>query len=67
MSTSPAAPGKPRYRRALLKISGEALMGGGTHGIHQETVKRIAEEVRDARDLGVEVSIVIGGGNIFRG
>ncbi|HXI86340.1 MAG TPA: UMP kinase [Parvularculaceae bacterium] len=65
-SVEPASKGS-RYRRALLKISGEALMGPGQYGIDQETVKRIAEEVRDARDLGVELCLVIGGGNIFRG
>jgi uridylate kinase len=59
--------GKARFRRVLLKISGEALMGGGQFGIDQSTVRRIAGEVRDARDLGVELCLVIGGGNIFRG
>ncbi|MGE0409348.1 MAG: UMP kinase [Amphiplicatus sp.] len=62
-----AAQRKPLYGRVLLKISGEALMGPGQYGIDLETVKRIAEEVRETRDLGVELSIVIGGGNIFRG
>lgn len=57
----------PRYRRVLLKISGEALMGDQGYGLHPPTVKRIAEEVRAVRDLGVEVAMVIGGGNIFRG
>ena len=66
-SSVAAASGASRYRRVLLKISGEALMGPGQYGIDQATVKRIAEEVRDARDLGVELSLVIGGGNIFRG
>jgi len=56
-----------RYRRVLLKVSGEALMGGQDFGIDLETVDRIATEVRDAALLGVEVSMVIGGGNIFRG
>jgi uridylate kinase len=59
--------GKARYRRALLKVSGEALMGSAQYGIEPETVRRIAEEVRDARTLGVEICLVIGGGNIFRG
>jgi uridylate kinase len=58
---------KPRYKRALLKLSGESLMGPSQFGIDQATVKRLAEEVRDARDLGVEICLVIGGGNIFRG
>jgi uridylate kinase len=57
----------PRYRRVLLKISGEALMGRGEYGLESETVARIAAEVRTVRDMGVEVCLVIGGGNIFRG
>ena len=57
----------PRYRRVLLKISGEALMGQGEYGLESETVARIATEVRTVRDMGVEVCLVIGGGNIFRG
>ncbi len=57
----------PRYRRVLLKISGEALMGGAQYGIEYETVQRIAEEIKEARSLGVELSLVVGGGNIFRG
>ncbi len=55
------------YRRVLLKISGEALMGPGQYGIDIETVKRIAGEVKDAKELGAEIGLVIGGGNIFRG
>jgi uridylate kinase len=57
----------PRYRRVLLKISGEALMGKGEYGLESETVTRVAEEIRTVREMGVEVSLVIGGGNIFRG
>jgi len=57
----------PRYRRILLKISGEALMGKGDYGLESETVSRVAEEVRTVRQMGVEVCLVIGGGNIFRG
>ncbi len=57
----------PIYRRILLKLSGEALMGGQGLSIDPETVARIAEEIRDVRDLDVQVAIVIGGGNIFRG
>ena len=65
---NPAAAAKPaRFKRVLLKISGEALMGPGSYGIDTETVGRIAGEVKDAKDLGVEISLVIGGGNIFRG
>lgn len=55
------------YKRVLLKISGEALMGTGRLSIDNETVERIAAEVTRAVGLGVEISIVIGGGNIFRG
>jgi len=62
------APGnRPRYRRVLLKISGEALMGDQGYGLHPPTVRRIAEEVKSVHDLGVELCMVIGGGNIFRG
>ncbi|WP_297858369.1 UMP kinase [Elioraea sp.] len=57
----------PRYRRVLLKVSGEALMGRRDYGICTETVARIAEDVRAVVALGVEVCLVIGGGNIFRG
>ncbi|WP_425408811.1 UMP kinase [Hyphococcus sp.] len=56
-----------KYKRILLKISGEALMGGGQYGIDNDTCKRIANEVKDAKELGAEISLVIGGGNIFRG
>nr|GGH96281.1 uridylate kinase [Aquisalinus luteolus] len=55
------------YKRVLLKISGEALMGPGQFGIHQETVDRIADQIKEGLALGVELSLVIGGGNIFRG
>ncbi len=55
------------YRRVMLKISGEALMGDQGYGLHPPTVTRIAEEVKACRDLGVEICLVIGGGNIFRG
>jgi uridylate kinase len=58
---------KPVYRRVLLKLSGEALMGDREFGLDPVIVKRIAEEVREVLDLGVEICIVIGGGNIFRG
>jgi uridylate kinase len=57
----------PRYRRVLLKVSGEALMGKREYGICTDTVARIAEDVRAVVALGVEVCLVIGGGNIFRG
>ena len=55
------------YRRVLLKLSGEALMGELDYGIEPEVIQRIAAEVADVQRLGVEVAIVIGGGNIFRG
>jgi uridylate kinase len=57
----------PRYRRVLLKVSGEALMGRRDYGICTETVARIAADVGAVVALGVEVCLVIGGGNIFRG
>ncbi|KKL78834.1 hypothetical protein LCGC14_2020880 [marine sediment metagenome] len=56
-----------RYKRVLLKISGEALMGPQGYGLHPPTVQRIAAEVKSVHDLGVEICMVIGGGNIFRG
>ncbi len=59
--------GKRTYDRVLLKISGEALMGDLGYGLHPPTVQRIAKEVESVRDLGVEICMVIGGGNIFRG
>ena len=56
-----------KYGRVLLKISGEALMGDQGFGLHPPTVQRVAEEVKTVHDLGVEICMVIGGGNIFRG
>jgi uridylate kinase len=58
---------KAAYGRVLLKLSGEALMGGRGFGIDQQVVDRIAREVVEVRGLGVDVALVIGGGNIFRG
>jgi uridylate kinase len=58
---------KPIYKRILLKLSGEALMGEQGYGIDPATITRIAAEVKDVRDLGIEIAIVVGGGNIFRG
>jgi uridylate kinase len=55
------------YRRILLKLSGEALMGPGDYGIDPETLARIGREIRQVVDLGVQLGVVIGGGNIFRG
>ncbi len=60
-------PATPRYRRILLKISGEALMGGNEFGLDPETLERVAGEVKGVHDLGVEICLVVGGGNIFRG
>jgi len=60
-------PLKAIYRRVLLKISGEALMGAREFGLDQDTVVRIARDVKSVNDMGVEVCLVIGGGNIFRG
>ena len=60
-------PPATRYRRVLLKISGEALMGPQGYGLHPPTVARIAEDVKAVHDMGVELCMVIGGGNIFRG
>ena len=57
----------PRYRRVLLKLSGEALMGKREFGLESKTVDRIAGEIKSVAALGVEVCIVVGGGNIFRG
>ena len=57
----------PRYKRILLKLSGEALMGDGKYGISPRVLQQIAEEIHEVIDLGVEIGIVIGGGNIFRG
>ena len=59
--------GGARYRRVLLKVSGEALMGAREYGLDPDTVNRVAEEVKAVHDLGVEICLVIGGGNIFRG
>jgi len=55
------------YRRVLLKLSGEALMGDLDYGIEPRVIRRIANEIAEVRQLGVEVAVVIGGGNIFRG
>lgn len=57
----------PAYKRILLKLSGEALMGDDAYGINRATITRIVTEVKEVVDLGVQVAVVIGGGNIFRG
>ena len=60
-------PAELKYRRVLLKVSGEALMGERDYGLDPAMVERIADEIQSVHDLGVEVCLVIGGGNIFRG
>jgi uridylate kinase len=57
----------PAYRRVLLKISGEALMGEQTFGIDVDIARSVAEEVKQVHDLGIQIAVVVGGGNIFRG
>ena len=57
----------PRYKRILLKLSGEALMGDDAYGINRDTLWRIVNEIKTVADLGTEIGVVIGGGNIFRG
>ena len=58
---------RPAYRRILLKLSGESLMGTDQYGINTAALRRIAEQVKEVKGLGVEMAMVIGGGNIFRG
>ena len=58
---------KPIYKRVLLKISGEALAGSERFGINEEMTRKVASEVKQIHDLGVEVAIVVGGGNFWRG
>jgi uridylate kinase len=65
--TPAAAAGRPVYRRIVLKLSGEALAGGQGYGIDPPVLDRVGAEVRDVTELGVQIAIVIGGGNIFRG
>src|SRR3989440_3364871 len=57
----------PAYRRVLLKISGEALMGEQTFGIDVDVARAVAEEIKQAHQLGIQIAVVVGGGNIFRG
>jgi uridylate kinase len=57
----------PRFKRILIKLSGEALMGDQSFGISPDTLKYVADEVKSVHDKGVQVAIVVGGGNIFRG
>ena len=58
---------KAKYNRILLKLSGEALMGQDAFGVNPEIVTKIVKEIKAAKELGIEVAVVIGGGNIFRG
>ncbi len=58
---------KPLFRRVVVKLSGEALMGPDTHGLHAPTVQRMAGDLKAAAELGVQVAVVVGGGNFFRG
>ncbi len=57
----------PAYKRVLLKLSGEALMGSDAFGINRQTIERMVADIGDVVALGVELAVVIGGGNIFRG
>src|SRR6267142_3742808 len=65
MSTE--TPRLPAFRRVLLKISGEALMGEQTFGIDVNVARAVADEIKQVHDLGIQVAVVVGGGNIFRG
>ncbi len=67
MSEAQAARREPVFKRILLKASGEALMGAQNYGVSVEVARAIAEEIKAVRALGVEVAVVVGGGNIFRG
>ena len=55
----------PAYKRILLKLSGEALMGDDSYGINRSTITRIVDEIKEVVDLGVQVAVVIGGGTFF--
>src|SRR5271154_5258817 len=67
LPTAAAPRGEPAYKRVLLKLSGEALMGDDPYGINREVIDRIIAEIGEVVRLGVQVAVVIGGGNIFRG
>lgn len=60
-------PPKPTYKRVLLKISGESLMGDDHYGINTRALEEIGGQIKQVKDLGVEIALVVGGGNIFRG
>src|SRR5271163_4594717 len=66
-ATKLAKKAKPVYKRILLKLSGESLQGEQGFGIHGETIKAIAQELKDVHALGVQIAVMVGGGNIFRG
>jgi uridylate kinase len=66
-SRAAAAKTTPIYRRIVLKLSGESLSGPDAFGIHAETIQNIAHEVKEVQELGVEIAVIVGGGNIFRG
>lgn len=57
----------PMYRRILVKLSGEALMGEDSYGINRKVIEQIVGEIKQVAELGVQIGVVIGGGNIFRG
>jgi len=65
--SKPASSAEPAFRRVLLKISGEALMGAQNYGIDVNVARAVAEEIKNVREVGVEIAVVVGGGNIFRG
>ena len=58
---------QPQYKRIVLKLSGEALMGDQGFGISSDMIKFVAEEICSVAELGVQIAVVVGGGNIFRG
>ena len=58
---------EPKYKRILIKLSGEALAGEKGVGIDIQTVQKMAEEIKEVHDLGVQIALVIGGGNLWRG
>src|SRR2546425_13297814 len=63
----PGVTATAKYKRILLKLSGEALMGDDSFGINRATIERIVGEIAQVAALGLEIAVVIGGGNIFRG
>src|SRR5450755_2615573 len=67
MAVSRARAGSPAYDRIVLKLSGESLSGPDDFGIHASTIQSISREVKEVHDLGIEIAVIVGGGNIFRG